>query len=67
MSEGYIERKYKEFICKHGYIPKIFNVYDCAEVKDFAPTLTARCESPTTRGGILIIEVDKILNNGIKI
>lgn len=59
MSEGYIERKYKEFICKHGYIPQMFNAYDCKEVKDYAPTLTTYCGSPTATGSILILETKR--------
>ena len=56
MSEGYIERKYKKFICKYGYIPQMFNAYDCKEIKDFAPTLTTYCGPPTSSAGILILE-----------
>ena len=36
---------------KNGYIPKLFNPYNCAEIKEIAPTLTASCNrvnaSPT--------------------
>ncbi len=51
MSESYIERKYKKFISEHGYIPHMFNAYHCKEIKDYAPTLTTRCGSPTATGG----------------
>ncbi len=56
MHEGYIERKYKEFYVKHGYIPHMFNAHDCKEIKDYAPTLTIYCDHPTASGNVLILE-----------
>ena len=40
---SYIERKYREFFGKNGYIPEMFNLYNAAEVKDIAPTQTSNC------------------------
>ena len=40
----------KNFIIKNGYIPQMFNPYNCKEILDYAPTLT------TKSGTILIIE-----------
>jgi hypothetical protein len=56
--ELYIVRKYEEFYNKHGYYPKYFVPYDCREVADYAPTLTANSNtSPTHSGTILIIKM----------
>lgn len=56
MKDSYIVRKYKEFINRGGHIPKMFNAYDCREIKDIAPTLTTCCGSATSTCGILILE-----------
>ena len=41
---------------KNGYIPKMFNPYNCAEISDYAPTVTTQCGSTTSSSSILIIE-----------
>jgi len=41
-SKEYVARRYKEFIEKHGYIPKNFVAYNKMEVEDIAPTLTGQ-------------------------
>lgn len=50
---SYIEKKYKEFIDKHGYIPNIFEPYNTREIKDNVhPTLTAHSyPSAASAGG----------------
>jgi hypothetical protein len=53
---SYVNKKYEEFIRKNGYIPKMFNPYNCAEIIDVAPTLTAQGDSITKSGTILIAE-----------
>ena len=58
MNESFVERKYKEFIEKNGYIPEMFNPYNCAEVTDIAPTQTAHCGGITHSSTVLIIESD---------
>lgn len=56
----WLEKKYAEFYEKHGYIPKYFEPYNCREIKDYAPTLTAHSNCGSTFAGTtLIIEVDK--------
>lgn len=52
----YVNRKYKEFYEKNGYLPKMFNPYNCAEITDIAPTITAQGDSITKSGTILILE-----------
>lgn len=32
---------YKKFYEKYGYIPEMFNPYNCSEITDIAPTLTS--------------------------
>lgn len=38
--EFFVERKYREFVEKNGYFPKMFNPYNTSEIVDFAPTVT---------------------------
>lgn len=52
----YVNKKYKEFYDKHGYIPKLFNPYNCYEIIDICPTLTAQGDSITKSGTVLITE-----------
>ena len=47
-SSNYVNKKYTEFYKKHGYIPKMFNPYNCSEITDIAPTLTTQCGSMTS-------------------
>ncbi len=46
----------KEFIDKHGYIPEMFNPYNCSEVTDVSPT-TTQCGSTTSSATVLIKNV----------
>ena len=46
---------YKEFYEKNGYIPEMFNPYNCSEITDIAPTLTSTCGSTTTSSTVLIV------------
>ena len=52
----YVNRKYREFYEKHGYLPKYFNPYNCSEIIDIHPTLLAEGERITSSGKVLIIE-----------
>jgi hypothetical protein len=52
----YVNKKYEEFYNKNGYIPQMFNPYNCKEILDYAPTLTSQGDSITKSGTILIIE-----------
>lgn len=56
----WLEKKYTEFYEKHGYIPECFEPYNCREITDYAPTLTAHSNCGSTFAGTtLVIEVDK--------
>ena len=52
----YVNSKYTQFYKKYGYLPNYFNPYNCAEIIDYAPTLTSQGDSITKSGTILIIE-----------
>ncbi len=52
----YIRKKYEEFYDKKGYIPKMFNPYNCSEIIDIAPTLATNCGGLTVSSTVLIIE-----------
>lgn len=52
----YVNKKYNEFYEKNGYLPKMFNPYNCSEINDYCPTLTCQGESITKSGTVLIIE-----------
>lgn len=54
--ETYVEKKYREFYEKNGYIPKYFVPYNCKEIIDYAPTLATECGTPGHISNILIIE-----------
>lgn len=34
--DSYVIRKYKEFIEKNGYMPNMFNTYNCKECNKFS-------------------------------
>ena len=52
----YLRRKYEEFYKKKGYIPKMFNPYNCSEIKDIASTLATNCGGLTVSSTVLILE-----------
>lgn len=52
----YALNKYKEFYEKNGYMPEKFNPYNCAEIKDKSPTLTAQGNSQTKSSTVLIFD-----------
>lgn len=54
----YTLNKYKEFYDKNGYIPKMFNPYNCKEITDKAPCLTAQGNSVTKSSTVLIDNSD---------
>lgn len=53
-SIAFVLRKYEEFISKHGYEPKMFNPYNCAEIIEKSPTLTAAGSRISTSSAVLI-------------
>ena len=36
----FVLKKYKEYYEKYGYFPRMFNPYNCSEIKDVAPCVT---------------------------
>ena len=62
----YVIRKYQEFIDENGYIPRMFNPYNCKEVQDISPTQTTQCGSTTSTATVLITE-EEMNNNDIKL
>jgi hypothetical protein len=54
----FVLKKYKEFYNKHGYVPPIFNPYNCTEIKDIAPCISTYCGSTTSSATVLIIETE---------
>ena len=55
----FVLKKYKEFYEKYGYIPLMFNPYNCTEIKDIAPCMSTQCGSTTTSAAVLIIESEE--------
>lgn len=55
----FVAKKYQEFIDKGGYIPVMFNPYNCAEITDIAPCLSTQCGSTTSSATVLIIESEE--------
>ena len=50
MKDDYVTKQYLKFIDKNGYIPVLFDVYNCRELKEnITPTLA-------TGGGSGIVE-----------
>lgn len=52
----YVNKKYKEFYDNNGYLPKMFNHYNCTEIVEITPTITSQGGSVTKSGTVLIIE-----------
>lgn len=63
----FIEKHYINFIEKKGYIPKMFNAYNEAEIKDIAPTQSAECGNAGSSAAVLILEEDMKDNEDIVI
>lgn len=54
---GFVAKKYIKFAEENGYIPTIFNPYNCKDLAGgVAPTVTTQCGSTTSSATILIIE-----------
>lgn len=50
----FVEKKLNMIIEKYGYIPDMFNPYNCAEIKDKSPCLTAQGNSQTKSSSVII-------------
>ena len=62
--DTFVGRAYKAFYKKNGYFPKYFNPYNCAEIRDIAPTVTTQCGSTTTSACVLILESKESKTDG---
>ena len=51
---NFIFKKYVQFIERNGYFPMMFQPYNCSEVTDISPTLTANCGCGTSSAAVLI-------------
>ena len=51
---NFIFKKYVEFIERNGYFPMMFQPYNCSEITDISPTLTANCGCGTSSAAVLI-------------
>lgn len=56
MKDGFVNKKYEEFYSKYGYMPSMFNPYNCSEINDYSPTMTTKCGSTTSSSTVLIKE-----------
>ena len=60
---NFIFKKYIEFIERNGYFPMMFQPYNCSEITDISPTVTANCGSKTSSAAVLITNLgDKEMN-----
>lgn len=55
-SIDFVLRKYDDFYKKNGYTPKMFNPYNCREIFDKSPTLTAEGSRISVSSSVLIKE-----------
>ena len=61
---NFIFKKYVQFIERSGYFPMMFQPYNCSEVTDISPTLTASCGCGTSSAAVLIASLgDEEMNN----
>ena len=51
---NFILKKYVQFIERNGYFPMMFNPYNCSEIFDVSPTVTANCGCKTSSAAVLI-------------
>ena len=60
---NFIFKKYVQFIERNGYFPMMFQPYNCSEITDISPTVTANCGSKTSSAAVLITNLgDKEMN-----
>ena len=64
---NFIFKKYVQFIERNGYFPMMFQPYNCSEIFDVSPTITANCGCKTSSAAVLITnlgdeEMNKIRN-----
>lgn len=54
---NFIFKKYVQFIERNGYFPFIFQPYNCSEITDISPTLTANCGDKCSSATVLIAKL----------
>lgn len=55
--ESWLQKKYRKFYEKYGYIPKYFEPYNGKEVVDYSPTITANSNTSFVHiGTVLVVE-----------
>ena len=69
---NFIFKKYVEFIERNGYFPMMFQPYNCSEITDISPTVTANCGCKTSSAAVLVTnlgdeEMNKEKSNKIMI
>ena len=69
---NFIFKKYVQFIEQNGYFPMMFQPYNCSEITDISPTVTANCGCKTSSAAVLITnlgdeEMNKEKSNKIMI
>ena len=64
---NFIFKKYVQFIERNGYFPMMFQPYNCSEIFDVSPTLTANCGSKGSSATVLITNLgdEKMNKSGI--
>lgn len=55
LEDGFVEKKYNEFIEEKGYVPEMFNPYNKSEIKDIAPTQSTQCGSMTSSATVMVL------------
>ena len=51
---NFIFKKYVQFIERNGYFPMMFQPYNCSEITDISPTVTANCGCKTSSAAVLV-------------
>ena len=69
---NFIFKKYVQFIERNGYFPMMFQPYNCSEITNISPTVTANCGCKTSSATVLIAslgdeEMNKEKSNKIMI
>lgn len=60
---NFVCKKYLDFVDRKHKIPKYFDVYNGAEVKDYMITLGTHCGTPAGIGNVLIFLIKKEYDN----
>ncbi len=55
LEDGFVERKYNNFIKEKGYVPEMFNPYNESEIKEIAPTQSSQCGSMTSSATVMVL------------